>query len=74
MTVGGWGQILLFIVVLGAVALPLGNYMARVYTGETVFLSRAFGGVERRLYRLLRVDERLRMYATRSPCSASRRR
>jgi K+-transporting ATPase ATPase A chain len=57
MTVGGWGQILLFIVVLGALAVPLGNHMARVYTGETVFLSRAFGGIERLLYRLLRVDE-----------------
>jgi K+-transporting ATPase ATPase A chain len=57
MTVGGWGQILLFVVVLGAVAVPLGNYMARVYTGETVFLSRALGWVERLLYRLLRVDE-----------------
>jgi potassium-transporting ATPase potassium-binding subunit len=58
MTAGGWGQIVLFIVVLGGLAVPLGNYMARVYTGEAVFLSRVFGGPERFLYRVLRVDER----------------
>ena len=58
MTVGGWGQILLFIVVLGAVAVPLGNYMARVYTGETVSPVARVRRVERLLYRLLRVDER----------------
>jgi potassium-transporting ATPase potassium-binding subunit len=58
MTLGGWGQIVLFVVVLAALAVPLGNYMARVYTGQTVLLERAFGGVERLLYRMLRVDER----------------
>ncbi|HEX3872499.1 MAG TPA: potassium-transporting ATPase subunit KdpA [Solirubrobacteraceae bacterium] len=57
MTAGGWAQIVLFVVVMLAVAVPLGNYMARVYTGETVFLSRVFGRIERALYRLLRVDE-----------------
>jgi K+-transporting ATPase ATPase A chain len=56
MTVGGWGQIILFVVVLGAVAVPLGNYMARVYSGESVLLSRIFGPVERSVYRVLRVD------------------
>ncbi|HEY5197902.1 MAG TPA: potassium-transporting ATPase subunit KdpA [Solirubrobacteraceae bacterium] len=57
MTAGGWAQIVLFVAVLLGVAVPLGNYMARVYTGETVFLSRVFGRIERALYRLLRVDE-----------------
>jgi potassium-transporting ATPase potassium-binding subunit len=57
MTIGGWAQIILFIVVLLGVAVPLGNYMARVYTGETVLLTRIFGRPERALYRLLRVDE-----------------
>ena len=52
MTAGGWGQIFLFVAVLAAVAVPLGNYMARVYTGEATFLRR----VERVLHRLLRVD------------------
>jgi potassium-transporting ATPase potassium-binding subunit len=56
MTVEGWGQILLFIVALGAVAVPLGNYMARVYSGEDVLLSRVLGPLERGIYRTLRVD------------------
>jgi K+-transporting ATPase ATPase A chain len=57
MTAGGWAQIALFVVAMLAVAVPLGNYMARVYTGEVVLLSRVFGGVERGLHRMLRVDE-----------------
>jgi len=56
MTVGGWAQIGLFVAVTLGLALPLGNYMARVYTGEPVLLSRGFGGLERTLYRLLHVD------------------
>ena len=58
MTVGGWTQIVLFVVVLVALAVPLGNYMARVYTGDTVLLSRLLGRPERWLYSLLRVDTR----------------
>jgi K+-transporting ATPase ATPase A chain len=56
MTAGGWGQILLFVVVLVAAAVPLGNYMARVYTGERVFLTRLLAGPERLLYRAMRVS------------------
>ena len=37
-------------------AVPLGNYMARVYAGEAVLLSRPLGRLERTLYRLLGVD------------------
>ncbi|HEU0318265.1 MAG TPA: potassium-transporting ATPase subunit KdpA, partial [Solirubrobacteraceae bacterium] len=58
MTAGGWGQIVLFIAVLGLVAVPLGNYMARVYSGETVALGRILARPESLLYRVLRVDER----------------
>ncbi len=57
MTAEGWGQIGLFMVVLIGLAVPLGNYLARVHTGETVALGRILGPVERLLYRLLRVDE-----------------
>jgi potassium-transporting ATPase potassium-binding subunit len=39
------------VVVLTALAVPLGRYMARVYQGETVFLSRVLGPVERLIYR-----------------------
>ncbi len=56
MTVGGWAQIVLFVVVLVAAAVPLGNHMARVYSGERVFISRALAGPERLVYRLLRVS------------------
>jgi K+-transporting ATPase ATPase A chain len=56
MTVAGWLTIILFAGVLTALAMPLGGYMARVYTGKRVFLSPVFGGPERFLYRLLRVD------------------
>src|ERR1039457_3099306 len=56
MTVSGWAQIVIFIVVLTALTPLLGGYMARVYRGRQVFLSRGAGPTERLLYRLLRVD------------------
>src|SRR6201996_1809256 len=56
MTFSGWLTIILFALVLTALALPLGSYMTKVYSGERVFLSPIFGGPERFLYRLLRVD------------------
>jgi potassium-transporting ATPase potassium-binding subunit len=56
MTFTGWTTIVVFAVVLSALAYPLGNYMARVYTGQRVFLTPIFAGPERFLYRLLRVD------------------
>ena len=39
MTFAGWLTIVLFVVILTALAFPLGSYMAKVYTGERVFLS-----------------------------------
>jgi len=56
MTVAGWLTIILFAVLLTALAFPLGGYMAKVYTGKRVFLSPIFAGPERFLYRILRVD------------------
>src|SRR6202049_3815041 len=56
MTVSGWLTIVLFAVILTALAIPLGGYMAKVYTGERVFLTPIFGGPERFLYKILRVD------------------
>jgi K+-transporting ATPase ATPase A chain len=55
-TVTGWLTIVLFAVILTALALPLGSYMAKVYTGKRVFLTPIFSGPERFLYGLLRVD------------------
>lgn len=56
MSVTGWLTIVLFAAILTALALPLGRYMARVYTGERVALSPIMAGPERFLYRLLCVD------------------
>src|SRR5271155_3619327 len=56
MTFAGWVTIVAFAVVLTVLAFPLGSYMAKVYTGERVFLSPIFSGPERLLYRLMRVD------------------
>ena len=56
MTFTGWLTIVLFAVILTALAMPLGGYMAKVYTGKRVFLSPLFAGPERFLYRVLRVD------------------
>src|SRR6201997_1799292 len=58
MTFAGWLTIVLFVVILTALAIALGGYMARVYTGERVFLTPLFAGPERFLYSLLRVDQK----------------
>jgi K+-transporting ATPase ATPase A chain len=54
----GWLQIAIFLAVLVALTPLLGGYMALVYTGERVFVSRVVEPVERLIYRLLRVDPR----------------
>jgi K+-transporting ATPase ATPase A chain len=56
MTVTGWLTIVLFAVILTALAFPLGSYMAAVYSGRRVILSPIFAGPETFLYKLLRVD------------------
>jgi K+-transporting ATPase ATPase A chain len=52
----GWLQIALFVAVLVALTPLLGGYMARLYSGEHVFLTPVLGPVERLSYRVLRVD------------------
>src|SRR5450755_1712641 len=56
MTFLGWLTIFLFVGVLTALAIPLGRYMAAVYTGQRTFLDPVFRTPERLLYRILRVD------------------
>ncbi|HBH86946.1 MAG TPA: potassium-transporting ATPase subunit KdpA, partial [Syntrophaceae bacterium] len=56
MTANGLLQVALYFIVLIAVAIPLGNYMARVYSGEPVLLSRIAGPLERWIYRCCRID------------------
>ena len=58
MTFLGWLTIIGFVVILTALALPLGRYMANVYTGERTFMTPLLGGLERLLYRVMRVDPR----------------
>ena len=59
MTINGYLQLALYMVVLIALAKPLGWYMARVYDGQSVGLNRVLGPLERGLYRLCgtRADE-----------------
>jgi potassium-transporting ATPase potassium-binding subunit len=56
MTFAGWLTIVLFAVILTALAFPLGSYMAAVYGGRRVILSPVLAGPERFLYKLLCVD------------------
>ena len=56
MTFLGWLTIFLFVVVLTLLALPLGRYMAAVYTGERTFMDPLLRAPERLLYRVMRVD------------------
>jgi K+-transporting ATPase ATPase A chain len=56
MTTNGLLQIALYFIVLIAAAIPLGNYMAKVYSGEPVFLSKLTGPLERWIYRCCRID------------------
>jgi K+-transporting ATPase ATPase A chain len=52
------GQILFYAVLLIAFGLPLGLYMARVYSAERTCFARRFGlgALERGFYRLVRID------------------
>jgi potassium-transporting ATPase potassium-binding subunit len=56
MTANGWAQIALYFVVLTALVVPLGRFMARVFEGERTFLSPVFRPVEAVLYRAAGVD------------------
>jgi potassium-transporting ATPase potassium-binding subunit len=56
MTANGYLQLAVYLVVLLALAKPLGLYMARVYEGEPAVLNRAGAPLERALYRLAGVD------------------
>jgi K+-transporting ATPase ATPase A chain len=54
MTITGWVQIVILVALLTGLTPLLGSYMARVYLGEPVALSRMLGPLERALYRLVR--------------------
>jgi potassium-transporting ATPase potassium-binding subunit len=58
MTLQGWVQIVVFFAIIVAITPLLGGYMARVYTGQRVFLARVLGPFERGIYRAIRADVR----------------
>jgi K+-transporting ATPase ATPase A chain len=57
MTVVGWSQIAIVLVLVLAAAIPLSSFIASVYAGEANFLSPVVRPVERAFYRLAGVDE-----------------
>jgi potassium-transporting ATPase potassium-binding subunit len=56
MTLVGWAQIALTLVLVVGCSIPLSKLIAAVYAGEKSFLTPVFGPVERGLYRLAGVD------------------
>ena len=58
MTVNGWIQIAIYFVVLTALVVPLGRYMALVFEGQRTFLSPVLRPVEAALYWVGGVDEK----------------
>jgi potassium-transporting ATPase potassium-binding subunit len=61
MTANGWLQVLVFLLVIFAVAKPLGGYMTRVFSREKTLLDPLLRPFERVLYKLTGVDERREM-------------
>ncbi len=52
MNLYSWLQLIFYLVVLIALAKPLGSFMAKVYQGERTFLDGVLGPVERFMYRI----------------------
>jgi K+-transporting ATPase ATPase A chain len=52
----GWATIFGFVIILTALAMPFGRYLAAVYTGGHTWLDPVLGPVERVLYRGFRTD------------------
>jgi len=61
MTANGILQVALYFIVLIAAAVTLGRYMAKVYSGEPVFVSRLIGPLERWIYRCCRINSEQEM-------------
>jgi K+-transporting ATPase ATPase A chain len=61
MNIYGWLQIIIYLVVILALAKPLGSYMGRVYEGGRTFLHPVFGPLERIIYRLAGVNPETEM-------------
>ncbi len=68
MTAQGWATMAAYVALLLVLAVPLGAYIARVFTGEAHLAQRLLGPLERLLYRVagVRADEEMswRRYAS----------
>lgn len=62
MTLVGWTQIVLYVVLILAFARPMGGFITRVVSGERTFLSPALAPVERLLYRAAGIDDRVEQH------------
>jgi K+-transporting ATPase ATPase A chain len=56
MTLNGWLQILLFLVLILLVTKPMGVFMTHVFNREHTFLDPVLGPIERLIYKLTRVN------------------
>jgi K+-transporting ATPase ATPase A chain len=65
MTANGYLQLAFYVVVLIALAKPLGTYMANIYEGKPALLNRWGAPLERLIYRLCGVDPAAEMHWTR---------
>ena len=57
MTINGWLQILVFLLLVFLVTKPMGVFMARVFNREKTFMDPVLRPIERLLYRVTGVDE-----------------
>ena len=57
MTINGWFQIAVYVVVLLLITKPFGSYMYRVFTGQRTFMHPVVRPIERLTYRLIGVSE-----------------
>jgi K+-transporting ATPase ATPase A chain len=57
MTFNGFLQFAIYFLILLVLTKPLGIYIARLFSGERIFLGRVFGPVEKLIYRICRIDE-----------------
>ena len=62
MTFNGWLQIATFAAIILLLTRPLGGYMTRVFQGERTFLSPLLGPLERGIYRLCGIDEKIEQH------------
>ena len=62
MTLNGWLQILLFTVIVIALAKPVGLFLTHVFSGERTFLHPVFRPIERIIYKLTGVQEEREMH------------